>query len=324
MSSNQPIKAIILAAGKGTRMKSSLLKVAHTVAGKPIVNYVLDAVEGAGSEQTFLVIGHQSEHLKAMTNRQNVHHVLQDQQLGTGHAVMQVIPQLSEAPALVLVLAGDCPLIEEGTLKNLITTHLESNAEGTILTTKMSDPGSYGRILRGKTGVTLGIKEAKDCTKEQLNIKEINTGVYCFNQSSLINALGKLTTDNAQNEYYLTDVIHILREEKKHIEAYCIDDADQAVGVNTRQDLAKINKILFAKKNQSLMSEGVTLIDPDTTYIDTHVEVGTDTVIHPLTVIEGNSKIGQHCEIGPFVHLKDAIIADGEVVRKASDDSAVS
>lgn len=308
------VKAIILAAGKGTRMKSEMLKVAHSVAGKPIINYVIDTVKSLGVDEVILVIGHQAELIQEITSYANAKYVLQKEQLGTGHAVMQVEPilNLSQNDTLI-VLAGDCPLIEADTLANLLDIHKESNSCATILTTIMDDPGNYGRILRGKMGTVMGIKEAKDCSPDELKIDEINTGIYCFQAKELFYALHQITNQNAQKEYYLTDVIHILKNKGDTIDAFCTNNVNEVIGINTRMDLAHINRIIYDQTHLRLMQEGVTIIDPATTFIDSTVKIGIDTIIYPFTVLQGKTNIGQNCAIGPFTFLKDKNIPNNTV-----------
>ncbi|NBV42093.1 hypothetical protein EBR96_04915 [bacterium] len=309
------ISAVILAAGKGTRMKSDVLKVAHTVAGKPIVSYVVETVTNLGVDGVYVVVGHQAELLQASLNFPGIEYVMQAEQLGTGHAVMQVRSHLkSEPDDSVIVLAGDCPLIEEETLRNLLATHRESNAAATILTTIMPEPGTYGRILRGKMGTVLGIREAKDCSPEELAISEVNTGVYIFQVGDLFPSLDKVTTNNAQKEYYLTDVIQILKAAGRPISAFCTTRYDHAVGVNTRMDLAAINKILYRNNNLHFMQEGVSVVDPDSIFIDSTVKIGQDTIVHPFTVIQGNTVIGTNCVIGPHTFIRDARIENDSVI----------
>ena len=303
------LHAIILAAGKGTRMKSDLLKVAHLVAGKPIVEYVVDTVNALSVDSINVVVGHQADVLMTAIKGPSIRFVMQEEQLGTGHAVMQVARTHSFHPTdSILVLAGDCPLIRESELQRLVATHLETNAYATILTTMMTQPGTYGRILRGKMGSVMGIREAKDCTEEQLTITEVNTGVYVFQAGPLMGALGQLTTNNAQHEYYITDVIHILKQDGLPISATLTPDSEHAIGVNTRADLATINRLIYEHNNQHFMREGVTIIDPGSTFIDSTVTIGLDTIIHPFATIYGHTHIGPHCVIGPHTYLMDARI----------------
>lgn len=313
------LSAIILAAGKGTRMKSDILKVAHHVAGKPIVEYVLDTVLGLDISHVYMVVGHQSDIIKNAIHHPSITYVDQSEQLGTGHAVLQVTPYIkSTNNDAIIVLAGDCPLIQEKTLKNVLAVHKESNASATILTTIMHAPGSYGRILRGKMGRVASIREAKDCTPQELEIKEINTGVYVFNANDLFATLPALQTNNAQNEYYLTDVIHLLKAKGKPIEAYCTPDSDEAIGINTRMDMAKINGIIYQHNNQILMQEGVTIVDPSSTFIDSTVSIGRDSIVYPFTVIRGNAQIGTNCHIGPHAVLSGCTLPNDSTVKPFS------
>lgn len=302
------LKAIILAAGKGTRMKSDLLKVLHHVAGKPILYHVLDTVLDLGVEEIFVVVGHQAQQVQTLISHPKVRFVEQAEQLGTGHAVLQVSPFLDNPNDTVIVLAGDCPLIEESTLKNLLAIHQESNASGTVLTAQMQDPGSYGRIIRGQMGTVLGIKEAKDCSPEELGISEINTGVYAFKVGSMFKNLSKVDTNNTQKEYYLTDVIQWMKTSGEPVAAYCTEDPDQVVGINTRLDLAKINHIIYQRNNVYFMEQGVTILDPPSTFIDSTVTIGSDTIISPFTVIRGQTILGTHCKIGPHSFIENTTV----------------
>lgn len=244
------IKAIVLAAGKGTRMNSDLIKVAHTVGGKPIINHVIDTLSAMKNlNEIVMVVGHQADVVKRLTEGPNVKFVEQNEQLGTGHAVVQVSPHIQlNDDDLVIILAGDCPLISADTLNTLIETHKEAAAKGTVLTISLEDPARYGRILKDDNGNVLAIREAKDCTPGELKINEVNSGVYCFNGPALFNALKSLSTDNAQGEYYLTDVLEILRKDGNTIAAYCTPNSNEALGVNTPEDLALIESILADQK----------------------------------------------------------------------------
>jgi bifunctional UDP-N-acetylglucosamine pyrophosphorylase / glucosamine-1-phosphate N-acetyltransferase len=314
------LKAIILAAGKGTRMKSDLLKVAHEIAGKPIVSYVIDTVKKCGVHTIHMVVGHQSAQLKdLLSNYSNLNYVTQEQQLGTGHAVLQAKEEFDASDTgNVLILAGDCPLIKEDTLKNLIAEHQKTNCAGTVLSTRMDDPAAYGRISRDNKGALGAIVEAKDCSDEQLKIDEINTGVYIFNTRKLFHHLSSLSTDNSQGEYYLTDIIQMLKDDGELVSAYCTDDPDQAIGINTRMDIAKTNQVLYQRNNMSLMRDGVTILDPNTTFIDSVVKIGHDTVIHPFTRITGKTSIGTHCEVFSHCFINDSEISDNEKVLSFS------
>tara|TARA_B100000427_G_scaffold95777_1_gene78897 strand:- start:8268 stop:9029 length:762 start_codon:yes stop_codon:yes gene_type:complete len=241
--------AIILAAGKGTRMKSDVLKVLHHVAGKPMLAYVLNAVQSC-APNIYVVVGHQSDNVRSIFTNNSLTFVEQTEQLGTGHAVQQVIPYLQNSAAEhTLILAGDCPLIQKSTLESLLDTHCQTKAAATILTTHMTDPFGYGRILRSEHNHISGIKEQKDCSDDQAKITEINSGIYVFNTSLLLNYISQLQSNNTQKEYYLTDIIHILTDNGHTISGMITDDSNEIIGINTPTDLAKVNDILLSKNN---------------------------------------------------------------------------
>jgi len=308
------IDAIILAAGKGTRMKSEKLKVLHNVAGKHMLQYILYAVSQLDIDNIYLIVGHQKEEVKNIVNNDKVIFIEQIEQNGTGHAVMQTTPYLKNKEGYTLVLNADCPLITKETLNSLINFHLETNANTTILTTELENPYGYGRIIRGPMGSIQRIVEERDASPKIKEIKEVNTAFYCFNNLDLFPALEKLKPNNDQGEYYLTDVVKIQKDTGKNIQGLLCEDYDEVMGINNRKDLAKANKIIYMRHNNYLMREGVTILDPETTYIDSNVEIGTDTIIHPFTIIHGDSKIGKNCIIGPHVILENSIINDNEVV----------
>lgn len=248
------LAAIILAAGKGTRMKSDKVKVIHDVAGKALVTYVIEAVVGAGILDVCLVIGYQGDSVKAVVSEECAHsyaeisYVEQSEQKGTGHAVMVCRDAFeSKMDGDVIVLAGDCPLVRSETISHVIELHHQTGAGGTILTAIMEEPAHYGRILRDKDGSVLGIREARDCSEEQLKITEINTGVYVFRTGLLFECLDLLSTDNAQGEYYLTDVLEIMRSKGFPISGYCTPHSDEVVGVNSPQDLAHVCELIASQ-----------------------------------------------------------------------------
>jgi bifunctional UDP-N-acetylglucosamine pyrophosphorylase / glucosamine-1-phosphate N-acetyltransferase len=313
------LKAIILAAGKGTRMKSSMIKVVHHVAGKPIINCVLENVLKLGIDEVFMVTGYQENLIKEVVNCELVEYVVQKEQLGTGHAVMQVKPYLNkEKSNKIVILPGDSPLIGLESLQGLINICDKSGAVGSVLSTKMKEPGNYGRIIRGKNGDIEKIIEAKDCNAQEKQVSEVNTGVYVFEANYLFDALEKIGTNNAQKEYYLTDVIRILKDSGEIISGFCAEDPNQMIGVNTREDQAKINEIIYSKNNVFFMQEGVTIIDPKTTFIDSMVKIGMDTVIHPFTVIKGDTVIGKKCNIGSHCYIENSFIKDNDLVTPFS------
>ena len=304
----KPWIAIILAAGKGTRMKSKLPKVLHKAAGKAMVHHVAGCALHAGAGKLVTIVGFGGDQVeKAMTELSQI--VEQKEQLGTGHAVQQCIPALEGFSGDVVILSGDTPLLRFETLKGLITAHQESDNSATVLTAVLANPSGYGRIIR-RGGQVVGIVEQKDATDEQKNLNEINTGIYCFKQDKLVEALGTLTNDNAQGEYYLTDTLAYLVENGESVGAVILKDSNEALGVNSREQLAEVEQILRTRKNKELMEAGVTLMDAASTYVDLEVEIGSDTIIYPGTWIEGKTKIGSDCKIGPNTRLQDVQIGD--------------
>ena len=314
------IRAIILAAGKGTRMRSDVSKVLHPVSGKPMLSYVVDAVLGAGISDVVVVVGHQSDTVCEMFSDSRVSFVVQDQQLGTGHAVLVTEPVFDvQSCDSVLVLPGDCPLIESETIRLLMNHYVESESVASVLTTRMKEPANYGRIIRDTDDSLMGIVEAKDCTTEERQITEINAGVYVFQIQALFSALTQVSTDNQQGEYYLTDVIRLIRLKNLTVSAFCSFDSDSVLGVNSRKDLAQVSQVVYRRKIDSLMEQGVTFIDPKSSFIDPSVEIAHDTTIHPFTVIQGSSRIGKECTILPFVHLVDTVVPDGSTVKRTGE-----
>ena len=240
--------AIILAAGKGTRMKSDLPKVFHKLAGRPMLNYVLDTVEKLRVDKIYVVVGHQAERVIENYKNRSLTFVEQEPQLGTGHAVMQVEPHLKDFEGAVLILSGDTPLLTAETVNKLIETHLRFKATATILTAELSEPGYYGRIIRNPEGEVGKIVEAKEATSDELKIREINTGTYCFQAKALCAALKKIKPENVQQEYYLTDVIGILKSQGEKVYAYKTSDPDETIGINTQEELVRAEKILLSRK----------------------------------------------------------------------------
>lgn len=313
--------AIILAAGKGTRMKSKLYKVLHQVCGKPMVVHVLDQLEKAKIDNIITVVGYGAETVEeAIGTRAKF--VLQKQQLGTGHAVMQAADLLEDLPGQTLVVSGDTPLFTADTFEKLFEYHTQRKAAVTILTSQAPDPTGYGRIVRNEVGIVERIVEQKDATKEEQAITEINTGVYCFDNQKLFAALKLLNNDNAQGEYYLTDVIAILKKQDEIVTAYRMDDFDESMGVNDRVALARANQLMQKRINTALMREGVTLLDPATTYIDAGVKVGNDTVIEGNVVIKGQTTIGSDCYIAAGSRIVDSTLHDNVTVTSSTLEEA--
>ncbi|WHX62131.1 bifunctional UDP-N-acetylglucosamine diphosphorylase/glucosamine-1-phosphate N-acetyltransferase GlmU [Peribacillus frigoritolerans] len=315
--------AIILAAGQGTRMKSKLYKVLHPVCGKPMVQHVIDQVNQLQIEDIVTVIGHGAEKVQEQLG-DSCKYALQEQQLGTAHAVMQAESVLSAKSGTTLVICGDTPLIKAETMKELIALHEQSRAKATILTAYADNPAGYGRVLRGEGGLVEKIVEHKDASEEERYVKEINTGTYCFDNQALFSALKKVSNENVQGEYYLPDVIEILKEEGEVVTAFQSSEFEETLGVNDRVALSQAEQILRKRINEKHMRNGVTIIDPLTTFIEADVQIGQDTVINPGSFIKGKSIIGQDCLIGPNTEISDCEIGDGtEVLQSVVHESSI-
>jgi len=301
------MSAIILAAGKGTRMKSDLPKVLHGLGHKPMIEYVLSAVREAGIDDLCIVVGHGADEVRTTLGGEYLYAV-QEPQLGTGHAVQQALPVFSKPCDSTMVLCGDTPLLTAATLNKLKTYFETSDAACTVMSAVLPQGGSYGRIIRDSRNEVEAIVEEKDATIEQLAIREINSGVYCFKIKALREAISRIKPNNAQGEYYLTDVIQEIRKRGGKVNAYVCQDSEEILGVNDRYQLAVIAKALRQRKTRDLMLSGVTIVDPDTVYIDDDVEIGTDCLIEPNVYIEGACKIGSGCHIGPSVKMVDTVM----------------
>jgi bifunctional UDP-N-acetylglucosamine pyrophosphorylase/glucosamine-1-phosphate N-acetyltransferase len=309
------LHVVILAAGKGTRMKSETPKVLHPLAGRPVIEHVLATVDHLETASTTLVVGHGSDLVRAaLANRPNLQYVVQSPQLGTGHALLQTEPVLKGLKGDVLLLYADVPLLEPGTLLRLIESHRGAKAAMTVLTAELADPYGYGRIVRGADGRMERIIEERDASAEQRAIKEFNSGIYALSLRPLFNNLHELATDNAQGEYYLTDLVAMYRQKKLRVEGLCLDSAAELRGVNSRQDLADLSLIVRQRKNRLLMVGGVTMEDPATTYIDADVTIGADTVIGPGVRLEGRTVIGERCRIHAGSRLTNVSVEDDVVV----------
>lgn len=313
--------AIVLAAGQGKRMKSKLYKVLHPVCGKPMVGHVIDTVRQASCDRVVVIVGHGAEAVRE-TLGDSVEYALQEEQLGTGHAVLQAKPNIGQEEGVTVVICGDTPLVTASTVEAMMARHLQEGAAATILTAKLEDPSGYGRVVRGPDGSVQRIVEHKDCTAEEATIDEINTGTYCFNNRLLFEALGRVTNRNAQGEYYLTDVIGILKQQGERISAHLLEDPAEAVGVNDRAALGEAEQLMRRRINKAHQLNGVTLIDPACTYIEAGVTIGQDTVIYPGTILRGNTSIGPECVIGPSADLKDTVVGAGSVVRNSVAEGA--
>ncbi|MGG3509287.1 bifunctional UDP-N-acetylglucosamine diphosphorylase/glucosamine-1-phosphate N-acetyltransferase GlmU [Paenibacillus lautus] len=313
--------AIVLAAGQGKRMKSKLYKVLHPVCGKPMVGHVLQTVQQVNCERSVVVVGHGAETVRAYL-QDAAEYVLQEQQLGTGHAVKQAKELLGGEEGSTIVICGDTPLVTSETLENLLKLHESNNAAATVLTAHMDNPKGYGRVIRGEDGSAFRIVEQKDCSPEEDAVTEINTGTYCFDNKKLFAALDNVTNQNAQQEYYLTDCVGILKQAGETVLAYQTDDYAESIGVNDRLALSEAEGFMRERINRKHMLNGVTIIDPASTYIGADVKIGSDTVLYPGTVLKGNTVIGEDCVIGPDTDIEDSVIADGASVNHSVLSSA--
>ena len=305
------IKSVILAAGKGTRMKSETSKVLHKIFEKPLLGYVLDNVKNIVNE-SFVIVGHHAEQVSEFVenNYKFAKTVLQTPQLGTGHAVSMVCPYLSNFEGQVIILCGDTPLIREKTLKEFIDYHNKSDSDLTVMSTIFDNPTNYGRIIRDADNSLKCIVEEKDATNEQKTVKEVNAGIYCLNWAKIKDAFSQLTSNNAQGEYYLTDIVSWGKKHGLKVNAYILENPDEIYGINSRQNLAVATKIMNVRKLKELMDNGVTIVDPDSTWISEDTEIGAETTIFPSTYIEGKNKIGKNCKIGPCAHLRGDVEID--------------
>ena len=317
-------KAIILAAGRGTRMRSETPKVLHKVCGKPVVEYVLDITKALRSLTTYVVTGHgSSQVMNAVGN--GVTFVQQDQLLGTGDAVNRCSSYLKDYNGTVLVLCGDTPLLSKDIVASLLKQHHRTKASVTVLTANIDDPHGYGRIVRSPQGVFLAIREQKNASSIEVKIKEINVGVYCFDSKDLFAALKRVKLNPVKKEFYLTDVIELLLADGKSVSTYTTQDETVAFGINTREDLAQAQEIIRGRILRKHMLSGVTIVDPITTFIETGVSIGRDTIIHPMTVINADVRIGKNCVIGPMAHLRPGTrIADSVEIGNFAEVSRSS
>ena len=309
------LAAVILAAGKSTRMKSNLAKVLHPIMGKPMLSYPLDTLQQLGLTRIVVVVGHQAEAVRERFSHYPVEFVIQEPQLGTGHAVQVAAAVLDGSQSTVVVLCGDVPLLQADTIRKLYQHHQASGAAATVLTVELPDPGSYGRIVKDAQGHVLKIVEARDATPEELSIREINTGIYCFEFPFLREALDTLRPDNDQQELYLTDVIAAARARNLQVASLKTLDEHSFQGINTRVELAAVTARVRQRLNCEHMLAGVTLIDPNTTYIDNGVEIGADTIIYPNCYLMGKTVIGQNCLLEPNVKISDSSVGDEVIIK---------
>ncbi|MBU0278261.1 MULTISPECIES: bifunctional UDP-N-acetylglucosamine diphosphorylase/glucosamine-1-phosphate N-acetyltransferase GlmU [unclassified Gemella] len=301
---------VILAAGKGTRMQSKLYKVLHKVCDRTMVELVLDSVKNLGMKEIITVVGHGAEQVKSVVGDRSKF-VLQSEQLGTAHAVKMARSELADKEGTTIVMYGDTPLIKSSTVDAMLNHHELTQAKATVLTAYAENPYSYGRIIRDVNANLVKIVEEKDATAEEKKIKEINSGIYCFDNKLLFEMLDLVKNNNNQGEYYLPDVLSLLREKNEKIETYVCDDFDETFGVNDRVALAYAENIMRGRINNEHMLKGVTLVDPSSTYIAPNVLIGKDTTIYPNVTIKSNTIIGEDCKIKPNSYLENAIIEDG-------------
>ncbi|HEY7462597.1 MAG TPA: NTP transferase domain-containing protein [Gemmatimonadota bacterium] len=309
-TSGPALTAIVLAAGESKRMKSRLVKVLHPLAGKPVIAHVLASLRALGARRILVVVGHQRDLVEDALRANDVEFVLQAEPLGTGHALLQCRPLLKGFTGDLLVTAGDTPLLRGETLAGLLARHRERGAAATILTAELGDPTGYGRVLRQGDAV-LGIVEHKDATAEQLRIREVNTSVYCFRAADALPALDRLERENRQGEYYLTDLPSLLRDAPGGMQALRVEDAEEILGINDREQLATAESVLRRRIRQRVFAAGVTLLQPETILLDAEVSIGPDTVLYPGVIIEGASVIGAECVIGPYSRIVDSHIGTG-------------
>jgi bifunctional UDP-N-acetylglucosamine pyrophosphorylase/glucosamine-1-phosphate N-acetyltransferase len=301
------IGAVILAAGKGTRLKSDLPKVLHEICGRPMLAYVFDACRAAGVQNCVAVIGHGKQLvIDAFAGDNGITWVEQNPQLGTGHAVMVCREQI-RGYEHVLVLCGDGPLIRAETIKELLARHRAENAAATLASAVLDDPTGYGRIWRDERGDLRSIVEHHDATPEQGQIREVNPSYYCFRTADLLTALEKLRPDNAKKEYYITDTLGLLMQAGHKVGVVTAVPPQDIYSINSRKELALVNRLMRDRVLDKLMADGVTIVSPETTWIDARATIGVDTIIEPFVVISGPATIGRECRIGPFVHLTGAV-----------------
>lgn len=307
------LDVIILAAGLGTRMKSATVKVLHRAAGRPIVDYVLDLAGQVSSRTPVVVVGHQRDAVQASIG-DRARFAVQEQQLGTGHAVLQAAPYVA-AGGRVLILSGDVPLMRPETLKGLIEEHERAQNSLTLLTMRLDAPAMYGRVVRDENGAVQRIVEAKDAGADELKIDEVNAGIYLFEADALLDNLCRLSTNNAQGEYYLTDLLAALSDAGKRVGAVVVDDPVETLGVNSRAELATVEGEIQRRVLNRLMGDGVTFRNPATVVVDSTVIIGADSVVYPFVTLEGTTRVGHDCVIEPGVHLLNCTVGDNVYLK---------
>lgn len=315
---SQPLIAIVMAAGKGARFKSRTPKLLHTVHGRTMIERVLESVEAIAPQRLLVIVGHGNNAVRAVIPHPHVTFVTQEPQLGTGHAVQVALQHVSEKSGTVLVLNGDIPLIRSTLLEELLRQHGQQQAATTLVSTLLENPDGYGRILRDRRKRLVGIVEERDASASERRIHEINVGLYAFSLPVLKQFIPRLNKQNAQKEYYLTDLVGILRKARKKMSVFCAPDPMEVLGVNDRVELAHISQILRVRKLEVLMRSGVTVLDPPTTSVDDTATVGPDTVLYPGVRVEGPSRIGSRCVIRSYSRITDSILDDDVTVNDMS------
>ncbi|PYZ91547.1 bifunctional UDP-N-acetylglucosamine diphosphorylase/glucosamine-1-phosphate N-acetyltransferase GlmU [Salipaludibacillus keqinensis] len=308
--------AVVLAAGKGTRMKSDLYKVLHPVCGKPMVQHIVDQLKQCQIDEMVTIVGHGAEKVKDQLG-DRVKYALQEEQLGTAHAVMQAEQALVNKQGITMVVCGDTPLLTKSTMDALLEHHESTNAKATVLTANAEDPTGYGRVLRNSQQRVEKIVEHKDATDIEKQVKEINTGTYCFDNEVLFDTLKRIGNDNVQGEYYLPDVIEILQKDGETVSAYQTEYFHETMGVNDRVALSQAEKWMKKRINEQWMREGVSIIDPDQTYISPDTTIGKDTILYPGTILSGTTSIGERCQIGPHTEILDSQIGNETTVKQS-------
>ena len=313
---------VVLAAGQGTRMRSKLFKVMHPVMGRPMVGHVVNAALEADATEVITITGHGAETIQDYLGDKS-QFIYQEEQLGTAHAVMQAKDLLEGKEGTTLVLSGDTPLLRAETLQELMAFHEKEEAKATILTALADDPFGYGRVIRAEDDSVSKVVEEKDASEDERLVQEINTGTYCFDNQALFNALERVDNDNAQGEYYLPDVLEILKNDAEQVNAFRLENMEEALGVNNRVALAEATAIMRKRINDTHMINGVTLIDPSSTYIDVDVEIANDTVVEPNSYLKGQTKIGEDVLIGLGSVIIDSQLADGVEIKQSVIEESI-
>lgn len=312
------VSVVVLAAGEGKRMKSKTPKVLHKLAGVPMIEHIVDAMDEMACERKIIVVGFKADTIKEALSHRDVDFALQNEQLGTGHAVMMAEEQIPDH-GQILILLGDVPLIRTSTLTSFVSYHKSNACSASVLTTKLDNPFGYGRVVRNSAGEQVAkIVEQRDATDEEKTISEINTGIMCFEAQALKRALKKISNSNDQAEYYLTDAFEILVEEGEKATAFITEDASEVMGINSRVQLEEAEQIFRKRLLTAHMEAGVTIIDAQNTYVEKYVQIGQDTVLYPGTYLRGRTVIGEDCEVGPNAHLVDTVIENGIAIKDST------